>query len=69
MEVVIGAGIYIRSAKWNSLKEIDTRGEMMNNWEVIKVVDRDGYSAFYSEELGLISNISISCYNLQSGFC
>lgn len=43
------------------LKEIDTRGESMNNWEYIKVVDYKGYSAFYSEENGLISNISISC--------
>lgn len=43
------------------LKEIDTRGESMNNWEFIKVVDYKGYSAFYSEENGLISNISISC--------
>ena len=44
------------------LKEIDTRGESMDNWEFIKVVDYKGYSAFYSEGNGLISNISISCY-------
>ena len=44
------------------LKEIDTRGESMNNWEFIKVADYKGYSSFYSEKNGLISNISISCY-------
>lgn len=62
MEVAIPRDIVCIHKEGTPLKEIDTRGESMNNWEVIKVVDRDGYSAFYSEELGLISNISISCY-------
>lgn len=62
MEVVIPGNIVHIHKESAPLKEIDTRGESMNNWEVIKVIDRDGYSAFYSEELGLISNISISCY-------
>jgi uncharacterized protein (UPF0248 family) len=41
------------------LKEIDTRGESMNNWEIIKVISREGYSAFYSEEFGLATSISL----------
>lgn len=47
------------------LKEIDTRGESINNWEFIKVADYKGYSSFYSEENGLISSISISCYPVE----
>lgn len=62
MEVAIPGDIVYIHKESTPLKEIDTRGESMNNWELIKVVDRDGYLAFYSEELGLISNISISCY-------
>lgn len=49
----------------NPLKEIDTRGESMNNWEVIKVINREGYSAFYSEEFGLATSVSLQCFPID----
>ena len=47
------------------LKEIDTRGESMNNWEIIKIINREGYSAFYSEEFGLATSVSLQCFPID----
>lgn len=60
----VGGGrnvIYIQQ-NGNSLKEIDTRGETMNNWELIQLKDSEEYSAFYSEDFGLVTNIGRQCY-------
>ena len=63
MGIVAMPGDVVYSHKESApLKEIDTRGESINNWEFIKVADYKGYSSFYSEENGLISSISISYY-------
>lgn len=47
------------------IKEIDTRGESMNNWEIIKIINREGYSAFYSEELGLATSVGLHCFPID----
>ena len=47
------------------LKDIDTRGESMNNWENIKVINREGYSAFYSEEFDLATSVGLHCFPID----
>ena len=47
------------------LKEIDTHGESMNNWDIINVINREGYSAFYSEEIGLATSVSLHCFPID----
>ncbi len=66
MGIVAMPGDVVYSHKESTpLKEIDTRGESMNNWEIIKVINREGYSAFYSEEFGLATSVSLQCFPID----
>ena len=66
MRIVAMQGDVICGRKESApIKEIDTRGESMNNWEIIKVINREGYSAFYSEEFGLATSVGLHCFPID----
>ena len=66
MRIVAMQGDVICGRKESApIKEIDTRGEPMNNWEIIKVINREGYSAFYSEEFGLATSVGLHCFPID----